>query len=162
MNQACPYSCTSDMLEVARESGTEDQGVFKVILGVRKLIKTYSRKYILAMRGINMPPYWDPFRNVPLAQMLQVPNRKALVGMARQTCVSKKVLQIKAWSPVNLEKDVVDGRHGRRLGEELLRGDEEVEVGAVLARLLNEAGGRFDYEVEKARDCVAKEIATLI
>ena len=51
MNRASPYGCTTAMLEVARERGVEDQRVFKVILGVRKLIKTFSRQFILMMHG---------------------------------------------------------------------------------------------------------------
>ena len=46
-----------------------------------------------------------------------------------------------------------------RLAEELLSGDEKVQVAVVLS---NEAGRRFDYEVEKARDGMAREIANLI
>ena len=52
MNRASPYGCTTAMLEVARERGVEDQRVFKIILGVRKLIKTFSRKFILAADGL--------------------------------------------------------------------------------------------------------------
>ena len=161
--RASPYSCTTGMLEVTRERGTEDQRVFKVILGVRKLIKTYGRNYILEARGITMPPYWDPFRDVPMPQRLQASqNGKTFVAMARQAFVSKKVLQIKAWRPANLDDGTVDGRHGRRLAEELLTGGEEVQVAVVLARLSDEAGRRFAYEVEEARDGVAREIAETI
>ena len=46
-----------------------------------------------------------------------------------------------------------------RLAEELLSGDEKVQVAVVLS---NEAGRRFDYEVEKERDGMAQEIANLI
>ena len=66
MNAACAYSCTTGMLEVARERGVEDQRVFKVILGVRKLIKTFSRQFTLTVHG-----NWDTHRvwpnGVPLA-----------------------------------------------------------------------------------------------
>ena len=63
---------------------------------------------------------------------------------------------------MHLEEELVDGHHGRRLGEELLGGGEEVEVATVLARLGEEAGGRFGIDVKKARADVVKEIAVLI
>ena len=122
---------------------------------------------------------------------------KVLIEKAYWAFVTKKVLRIKAWSPVNAEEAVVPGYHGRRLaqellggGEELLGGDEEllggdeellagseellggreellggvdeVEVAAVLARLVEEVRGRFDFEVQKAVEEVAKEIEALV
>ena len=46
VNEACAYGCTTGMLEVARERGVEDQRVFKVILGLRKVIKTTVRRFM--------------------------------------------------------------------------------------------------------------------
>ena len=68
---------------------------------------------------------------------------------------------------MHLEEELVDGHHGRRLGEELMGGGEEVEVAAVLARLGEEAGGcppggMFDFEADKAEPDVVKEIKALI
>ena len=65
---------------------------------------------------------------------------------ARQAFVSKQVLLIEAWRPVHLEEaEVADhhGLHGRRIAEQLLEGGEQVEVAAALARLEEEAEGRF-------------------
>ena len=81
MSQVAPYSCSTAMLEVARERGVEGQGAFKVILGVRKLIKTYSRQFILAARELNLQHFRDthldhlrPLRDVPMAQVLPHPS----------------------------------------------------------------------------------------
>ena len=85
-----------------------------------------------------------------------------ILEKARRAFVAKKVLLIKAWSPVHLEEAVVPGHHGRRLIVELQGYGEGVEAAAVLARLVQEAGGRFDFVAEKARAGVAREIEAMV
>ena len=82
----------------------------------------------------------------------------AIIEKAYKAFVSKKVLRIKAWSPVHLKEAVAPDHHGRRLAEELLGGGEQVEVATELARLGEEAGGRFDFEAEKAGEGVANSL----
>ena len=65
------------------------------------------------------------------------------------------------------EAEVADhhGLHGRRIAEQLLEGGEQVEVAAALARLEEEAEGRFHLDarrlVEQAWNLPIKEIWAL-
>ena len=61
------------------------------------------------------------------------------------------------------EAEVADhhGLHGRRIAEQLLEGGEQVEVAAALAKLEEEAEGRFRLDARKAEAGLVKEIKAL-
>ena len=58
------------------------------------------------------------------------------------------------------EAEVADhhGLHGRRIAEQLLEGGEQVEVAAALARLEEEAEGRFRLQRAWIRDLCVCEV----
>ena len=73
-----------------------------------------------------------------------------LCPQARQAFVSKQVLLIEAWRHVQLEVADDHGLHGRRIAEQVL--EEQPEVAAALARLEEEAEGRFRLQRAWIRD----------
>ena len=74
--------------------------------------------------------------------------------------VSKQVLLIEAWRHVQLEVADDHGLHGRRIAEQVL--EEQPEVAAALARLEEEAEGRFRLDARKAEEGMVKEIKALL
>ena len=70
--------------------------------------------------------------------------------------VSKQVLLIEAWRHVQLEVADDHGLHGRRIAEQVL--EEQPEVAAALARLEEEAEGRFRLQRAWIRDLCVCEV----
>ena len=122
MNEAFAYSCTTGMLEVARERGLEDQRIFKVILGLRKVIQATGRRFIHERRDFKNISSWNPRlaglieRRRPGWQNEGFGARQEQAEVAfKNMCkafVSENLLNIKAWGWEL--KESRPSSHGRR------------------------------------------------
>ena len=167
VNEACAYGCTTGMLEVARERSVEDQRVFKVILGLRKVIKTAVRRFM--RRDIEGFSCWKhmmiyrprgPGSFHAFQAFRALEESKIAFKKMCQAFVSENVQNMKAWGREPRGPNA--SLHGRRLCEELLEDGEEVEVDAVLAALAAQAEIVFQDEMEKAKEDITMKLEAIL
>ena len=146
VDKAKAYSFVTRLLAVVTERGEEDQRVFKVVLGVRAVIRRASYSFLGSI--MEQEKETEIYHHCATS-----PHFSA----ARQQFMSKKMTQFKAWSGLYFEDeseyDKLDNHF--TFSDEVLSCDE-FDVAKVLERMEEEARRRFVFNLEEVMEGVRR------
>jgi hypothetical protein len=130
------YSVVSRALHWADKNGMTDERVFKVLLGLRRIIRTTVYSF---SSSIYKPYIYQGVSGVRITRH------------AMDKFLSKKILQIKSWSKVMFEDEAEYKKcvNHEEIFDEAFE-NKEIDVKACLGRLERTAAEHFQFDLQEA------------
>ena len=146
VNKAKAYSFVTRLLSTVTERGEEDQRVFKVVLGMRAVIRRASYTFLESI-----------MEEEKATEIYHHCTTSPHFSTARQQFMSKKMAQFKAWSWRYFEDESQYGQLNNHCTffDEVL-GCGEVDVAEVLERMEEESRRRFFFNLEEVMEGVRR------